>query len=190
MAQIIVHGTDFPVTDAIRSYVDRKLGKLERFFQRIQKIEVFLRLDRSQHKPQQVVEATVWGDGLIVRAEERADDIYAAIDLAHDTLERQLKKFRGKQIARRRRMEKLSQGLKELMEVKPKEGEEEEKEIPEIIRLKRFPAKPMSPEEAALQMELLGHDFFIFVNAESGLPSVIYRRKDGNLGLIELETQE
>jgi putative sigma-54 modulation protein len=128
----------------------------------------------STQRGKYVVEVTLPLNGMILRAEESAQDAFASVDLVVEKLERQLDKYKTRLLKRDKQEPRLSE-------------HEEEPETGRIVKVKRFAMKPMMPEEAAMQMELLGHDFFVFSNGETGLVNVIYRRKDGNFGLIEPE---
>ncbi len=170
--QIRFSGKHMEVTPALREYATTKLQKLERFFTHVQDVHVVESITRNQH----IVEVTLNADGTVIRAEERSDDMYASIDLVADKLERQLKKFKE-----RHEHKRGGQGG-----VLPAETPEPtENEYPSILRTKKFPVKPMDPEDAAMEMELVGHDFFVFLDANSNKVNVIYKRRDGNYGLIE-----
>jgi len=161
------------VTEALKEYVQKRLGKLDKYFEVNTEAQVVLGTLRGQH----TVEVTVGINGMILRAEETTGDMYASIDLVVDKLERQIAKYKTK-INRKPRQ---GSGLKALPEL-PQVTEEAELQV---VKTKRFPVKPMPLEEAILQMNLLGHDFYVFANADSDQVNVIYRRRDGNYGLIE-----
>ncbi|MGB9878336.1 MAG: ribosome hibernation-promoting factor, HPF/YfiA family, partial [bacterium] len=163
--QVLITGRNLEVTDAIRDYLNKKLNKLERFKQEIIKAEVVLELQRNWKR----VEITLKGDGFIARGEKKANDIYASIDSAVNKLEKQLKRFKEKS-QRKARGETL-----------PVESE------PLILRRKTVALKPMSEREAVEQMELLGHDFFLFLNSATNKTSLVYKRKGGGYGLISTE---
>jgi putative sigma-54 modulation protein len=169
-------GRNVEVTDALRNYVEGRLAKLERFSNQIIDAKVVLtvrtdsRTDRSHR-----VEVQINVPNGIIRAEETAADMYAAIDSAGELLERQLKRFKEKLISR--------QQYAELPEIES--DIEDEPSKPEIVRSKRFEMRPMVAEDAAAQMEALNHDFFMFMNSETDKINVIYRRHDGNYGLLE-----
>ncbi len=174
--KISVRGKNIEVTPALEDYVEKKIGKLAKFFEEDVESQVVLSVTRGDH----LVEATVFLSGLILRAEEATDDMYSSIDLVVEKLEKQIHKYKTRL---NRRLRQTS--LKELNErYKDDQREEEEKRV---VRTKRFAVKPMPVEEAVLQMDLLGHDFFVFANAETEDVNVVYRRKDGNYGLIEPE---
>ncbi|OUM88788.1 MAG: ribosomal subunit interface protein [Bacillus thermozeamaize] len=177
----IVRGDNVEVTPALQEYAEKKLSRLEKYFDDIpddQMAQVTMRIVRNQH----VVEVTVPVPNLLLRAEVRHQDMYAAIDLAADKLERQVRKYKTRVNRKARQVAAVpSTALFS-------RGEEEQESQPyEIVRTKRFNLKPMDVEEAILQMDLLGHDFFVFSNAETGQVSVVYKRDDGKYGLIETE---
>ncbi len=169
-------GRNVEITDAIRNYVEKKLARLERYHDAIQDAKVVLSLAGSPHVERRAkAEIQLNVRGGLIRVEEEDPDMYAAIDRAVEVLEKQLKRFKG------RLMGKRHTALGQPSAPPPEEAEE----APEIVRVKRFEMKPMTPEDAAVQMEALGHSFFVFKNADTGAINVIYRRKDGNYGLIE-----
>ncbi|MDH7570305.1 MAG: ribosome-associated translation inhibitor RaiA [Armatimonadota bacterium] len=188
--RVTVRGKNMEVTEDLKSYAEKKLRKLEKYFDHIHDVQIVQSIERQWH----VVEVTLQGDGLLLRGEERSPDMYASIDQVLEKLERQLQKFRGRRIFHPR---STTAHLREQAEeaastARAEEAEEaEESDSPlesiRIVRTKRFPIKPMPPEEAAMQMELLGHDFFVFANAETEQVNVLYRRKEGGYGLIEPE---
>lgn len=176
--QMIVKGKNLEVTDALRAYALEKVGKVEKYLDRITKTEIEMSVEKNPKIPDnQVVEVTIFSSGPVIRAKECSTDMYQAIDLVAGKLERQARKVKKKLIDRSHHVKKAPKGM-------VMEGEEEEPE-PVIVKTKSFPLKPMTPEEACLQMDLVGHDFFVFVNAETEETNVVYRRKDGNYGLIE-----
>jgi len=171
-----VKGKNVEVTDSIRSYAEEKLRKLERHLNDPTRVEVELAVERNPSIAQnQVAEATVWTKGPVLRARESSSDMKASIDQLADKLTRQVKRYREKRRPRR-------PGREETPEVIPVVPDESE---PVIVKSKQFPVKPMTADEAVLQLELVGHDFFVFKNSESGDVNVVYRRLDGNYGLIE-----
>lgn len=165
--QVNVRGKNIQVTDALRSYVEKRLSKLEKYFNGLGDAQVMLSVEKGSHR----VEVTIPLNGLILRGEEASHDMYASVDMVVEKLEKQLEKYKG-------RWSKRFRGAGAA------EGNQEE-ERPQVVKVKRFPMKPMHVEEAIMQMNLLGHTFFMFANAETGEVNVVYRRKDGNYGLIE-----
>ncbi|MCL6551797.1 MAG: ribosome-associated translation inhibitor RaiA [Firmicutes bacterium] len=184
-----VQGKHLEVTDALRQYVEQKVGRLARYLDHIQEAQVVLSTTRDRVAGRTMgVEITVWCDGLVLRAEEFSEDMYASIDLAAEKLERQIEKYRSRVIEKRRldaarRRRRAAQAV----EVALRAPDVAEEATPGIVRVKRFPVKPMTEEEAVLQMELLGHAFFVFRDADTERLRVLYRRRDGNYGLIEPE---
>lgn len=179
-----IRGNNIEVTDAIREYVQKKISKLERYFDTTPTSDVNVRL--SVYNNDQRIEVTIPMPNLLLRAEETHADLYAATDLVVDKLERQIRKYKTK-INRKFRQEGSPKHIFAELEKEARDyGEEESDEI-EIVRTKRFDLKPMDSEEAVLQMDMLDHTFFVFTNAESGDTNVVYRRKDGRYGLIEPE---
>jgi putative sigma-54 modulation protein len=169
------------VSDSIKGYAQEKLGKLEK---QLNDDSTLLELELTVEKnpsiaENQIAEATVWTKGPVLRVRESSPDMRASIDQLVDKLERQARRYRDKRRPGRSRAPDTA--------AQPPNGEplipgEEE---PVIVKTKQWPVKPMTPEEAILQLELIGHDFFVFVNADSGEVNVVYRRRDGNYGLIE-----
>ena len=168
-------GKNVDVTDALREVTEKKLSKLEKFF----KDEIEGTVTFSTQKNDKTIEVTIDIPGTIIRAEETSDDMYASIDKAVDVLERQMRKHKTKLQKRYREGDTIR-----FENVMPLEKQEED-DKPKIVRRKKFNIKPMNHEEAVLQMELLGHNFFVFRDGETFDMSVIYKRKDGNYGLIE-----
>lgn len=187
---IIVAGRHVEITDALRERVTEKVGKLARHFDQVQKAQAWLRVEPYPGR-NHVAEVTLWADGVVLRGEEASGDMYASIDLVVDKLEKQVSKFRSKMIDRRRILAgRRKQQAVAMAEAGLRGGAQEgsgaaEAGTIQIRRRKRFGLKPMTPEDAALQMELLGHAFFVFRNSETLEVSVVYRRADGSYGLIE-----
>ena len=176
-----IRGNKLEVTDSIREYVKKKISKLERYFDTTPSSDVNVRL--SVYNNEQRIEVTIPMQDLLLRAEEHHADLYAAIDLVVDKLERQIRKYKTK-INRKLRQEGSPKHIFAEMEKEAQHAKEESNNI-EIVRTKRFNLKPMDSEEAVLQMDMLDHSFFVFTNAISGETNVVYRRKDGRYGLIE-----
>lgn len=176
-----IRGENIEVTPAIRSYVEKKVGKLERFFDEPLTSPVHVNLQVINK--QQIIEITIPMTQLLLRGEETHTDMYAAIDLVVEKLERQIRKHKTK-VNRKFRQEG---SLKYMFTNELGNGvtvEEDEDEL-EIVRTKRFSLKPMDAEEAILQMDMIGHSFFVFSNAVTNETNVVYLRKDGRYGLIE-----
>jgi putative sigma-54 modulation protein len=176
LVRLQVKGKNVEVTDSIRQYAQEKLGKLERQLADPTRVELELAVERNPSiSANHVAEATIWTKGPVLRAREASADHKASIDQLVEKLERQVKRYREKR--RRYRGAAAAEAIPE--DAVPVDGE------PRIVKSKRFPVKPMSPEEAVLQLELVGHDFFVFRNDESDEVNVVYRRRDGSYGLIE-----
>lgn len=173
------------VPDSLKQYVERKLQKLERYFHHIEGVEVVQTTERGQH----IVELTIQGDGVVLRSEERCPDLNAAVDNAVEKMERQVIRFK----TRVRRSHQRPGPVKELAtdlasaDASSDAPDDDEPRPLRIARRKQFSMKPMSAEEAARQMELTDHTFFLFHNEETGTVNVIYRRHNGDYGLIEPE---
>ena len=173
--RITISGKNIEVTAGLRQAVEDKLSKLERYFTPETDILVTLSVEKERQK----IEVTIPVKGNIIRSEQVSNDMYVSIDLVEEVIERQLKKYKNKIVD-----QKQSSGnfQKEYVE-KEVEDDEEVK----IIRTKRFGMKPMYPEDACIQMDLLGHNFFVFLNAETEEVNVVYKRKGNTYGLIEPE---
>ena len=174
--RFIISGKNIDVTKGLRSNIEQKLGKLERYFTPETEIIVTLSVEKERQK----IEVTIPVKGNIIRSEQVSDDMYVSIDLVEEVIERQLRKYKNKLI------DKHQEGGSFQSEFMEEEAELEDGEI-KIVRTKRFGMKPMFPEDACVQMELLGHNFFVFSNAETDEVNVVYKRKDGAYGLIEPE---
>ena len=173
-----VKGRNLEVSDQIRRYAEDKLGKLDRLVNDPTRIELELAVEKNPSiADNHVAEATVWTKGPVLRAREASGDMKASIDQLVDKLERQVKRYRDK-----RRPRKHDRPDNVMPEPAPLERLEEGAAI---VKTKQFAVKPMAPDEAVLQLELVGHDFFVFRNADSDQVNVVYRRRDGNYGLIE-----
>ncbi len=179
-----IRGENIEVTPALREYVEKKVLKLERYFDTPLTSDVNVNLKVFNNENQ--IEVTIPMPRLLLRAEEHHTDMYAAIDLVVDKLERQIRKHKTK-VNRKFRQERQEGAPKYVfanIEGNGTEVEQEEDGL-EVVRTKRFDLKPMDSEEAILQMDMLGHSFFVFENAVTGSTNVVYRRKDGKYGLIE-----
>lgn len=165
------------LTPRLQEYVEKKVGKLSRYLPSITDIRVDLSVENTRSNAQrQVAQLTIRTPRVMLRAEERASDMFAAIDAALDKMRRQITRYKTRRQDRWQRAE----GEEEWEETAPPSEEISGK----VVRVKRFEMFPMTPEEAIEQMELLGHQFFVFLNAEAGGINVIYRRRDGDYGLI------
>jgi putative sigma-54 modulation protein len=180
-----IRGENIEVTPALREYVEKKISKLERYFTETPNANVHVNL-KSYSDRSAKVEVTIPMKNLLLRAEEIHDDMYAAIDLIADKLERQIRKHKTKVNRKFREKGNMNALFTTLVEEPEAPAVEEENEL-EIVRKKSFDLKPMDSEEAILQMNLLGHNFFVFINAETNRTNVVYKRKDGRYGLIETQ---
>ena len=175
----IISGKNIEVTPGLKDSVINKLGKLERYFTPDTEIIVTLSVEKDRQK----IEVTIPVKGDIIRSEQTSTDMYVSIDLVEEVIERQLRKYKNKLIARHQEGGTFKQ---EFFEEEPAIDSNDEIQI---VRTKKFGIKPKFPEDASVQMELLGHDFFVFSNAETEEVNVVYKRKNGTFGLIEPEFQ-
>jgi len=176
--QVTVKGKNIEITEALRTHAEQKVAKIAKLGLDFKEIEVKLVVEKNPSiKDNQIAELTLVGNGPLLRATDRDPDMYVAIDKALSKLLRRIKKFHGKQIDRTQAQESALRG--------PSPGESPAPASPAIVKRKAVSLKPMTPEEATLQMEMLGHDFFVFTNSETDEATVVYRRKDGNFGLID-----
>lgn len=187
--QIIVKGRHVDLTDPLKGYVDEKIRRIERYFEWATKIEAELSVEKNPRiSDNQIVEITIFANhGSVIRAKQGSPDMYTSVDKIIEKLQKQLKKYK----------EKLETVHKDSIRLNKEINQEEEEEVeeelpvqgggPDIVKIKQFTIKPMSPEEAAMEMELLGHTFFFFTNADTSKPNVLYKRRDGDYGLIESE---
>jgi putative sigma-54 modulation protein len=180
--ELSIKGRNVEVTDRLQEYVEKKMGKLDRYLPSISEVWVELSVEGTKAaQDRQVCQVTVRSNGTILRAEERSEDMFMSIDTVLDKMYRQIARYKGKRKNRWR-------GANVQVEPLPLEFEEEAEEEPSnIVRYKRFAMVPMTAEEAVEQMELLGHDFFVFFNADEGQINVLYRRNDGTYGVIQPE---
>lgn len=183
--EVELYGRNLEITERIEEYVDKKVGKLDRFLPGIEEARVDLAYNKSARSAvdRQVAQITIRGKGFILRSEERADDIFAALDTALDKMQRRIERYKGKRYRGR------GDGKSVAEIFTPPAVEEETGELgPVIARRKRFLLAPMDEQEAIEQMQLLGHEnFFLFFNANTNAVNVLYRRRDGNYGLLEPE---
>jgi len=170
---ITVTGRHMDMTDALKAYAAEKVGKLEKYLPSGADALVMLEVEKYRHK----AEVQIKVNGIIIQAQEETDEMYSSIDKVLDKMGRQVKKYKEKLKDKKGRGEGLSAAAEQ------EEGHAEK--IPQIIKTKRFDMKPMTAEEAVMQMELLDKEFFVFSNIATGALNVIYKRRDGNVGLIE-----
>ena len=176
--QLIISGKNLEVSDGLKDYVERKVGKLDRYLPTLTEARVELALEKTKNaKQSQVVQVTLRTNGTILRGEERSSDFGAAIDTVVDKLQKQIERYKSKHAHTRVHVER---------DAVPAESLAPFEEI-HVVRKKRFHILPMTEEEAIEQMELLGHTFFLFADRKEGKLNVVYRRNDGDYGLIEPE---
>jgi putative sigma-54 modulation protein len=174
--QVTVIGRHIEATEALKQYATEKLSRLEKYLPKTIQVVVTLSVVKKVHH---IAEAVIKSNGLLIQASEETEEMYSAIDLLIAKLERRVRRYREKLIDHKHQSSKAD-GVSGASE-----SSHPEDRIPQIIKTKRFDLKPMQPEEAVMQMELLDKEFFIFANATSGHVNVIYKLKDGNVGLIE-----
>ena len=175
--EIIIHGDKIKITEAMKDYLKEKLAKLEKYLENSENVRANIMVKVKNRE--QTVEITIPLKSFILRSEETKEDYYAAVDKTIDKLERQIRKNKTKL---------MSKHNKNNQEFNFSEIEaEEEKNTSKIVKRKTIEVKPMNEEEAILQMELLGHEFYMYKDEETGLPAVVYKRNDGNYGIIESE---
>ena len=191
--KFIISGKNIEVTPGLKDAIEQKLGKLERYFTPETEINVTLSVEKGRQK----IEVTIPVKGNIIRSEQTSNDMYVSIDLVEEIIERQLRKYNERQLRKyKNKLVARNQGhptsyapsgnsfRKEFFDSEEETTEDDEVRI---VRTKKFGIKPMFPEDACVQMELLGHNFFVFSNAETDEVNVVYKRKDGSFGLIEPE---
>lgn len=183
--KFIISGKNIEVTPGLKDAIEQKLGKLERYFTPETEINVTLSVEKGRQK----IEVTIPVKGNIIRSEQTSNDMYVSIDLVEEIIERQLRKYKNKLVARNQGhpTSYAPSGNSFRKEFFDSEEETTEDDEVRIVRTKKFGIKPMFPEDACVQMELLGHNFFVFSNAETDEVNVVYKKKDGSFGLIEPE---
>ncbi|MGH3089684.1 MAG: ribosome hibernation-promoting factor, HPF/YfiA family [Rubrobacteraceae bacterium] len=184
--EIVVKGRNMSVTEALENYALEKVARVSKFFDEERsdsRAEVELIHERNKSIPDpEVAETTLFINATVLKARESSEDMYASIDRMSDKLERQVKKYRGRQVDRWHGQKSAEAQVEPEPFIVAEEGDDIEAKI---VRTKQFQMKPMNAEEAVLQMELLDHDFFVFTSADTSDINVVYRRRDGNYGLIE-----
>ena len=170
---IIVRGKNIDLTPALKEYVEKRVSKVDKYFDGIEEAQVTLVVEKDRHR----VEVTIPVNGLILRGEEETADMYGSIDKVVEKIEKQIAKHKTK----------LAKQLRNTPFVVDAFAKQPEDTEPQVRRTKRFAIKPMPTDEAIMQMNLIGHNFFVFSNAETEQVNVVYKRKDGNYGLIEPE---
>ena len=173
--KFIIVGRNIEVTPGLRAAVEEKIGKLDKYFNPDTEVHVTLSVEKDRQK----IEVTIPVKGSIIRSEQVSNDMYVSIDLVEEIIERQLKKYKNKIVDKQQAVASFSKAYVE-------NDYTDDEEI-KIVRTKKFDIKPMYPEDACIQMELLGHSFFVFCNAETDQVNVVYKRKGDTYGLIEPE---
>ena len=176
--EIIIHGDKLKITDAMNDYIEEKLAKLNKYLENGDRVRANVIVKVKNHE--QRVEITIPMKSFILRSEETKDDFYAAVDKAVDKLERQIRKNKTRM---------MSKQVKVNYEFNFSEIEEDDDDVKEnkILKRKKVEVKPMNEDEAIIQMELLGHQFYMYMDSETSKPAVVYKRNDGNYGIIESE---
>ena len=184
--QIVVKSRSFHVTPALKEYAEEKIAKVSHYFERIIKAEVELSVEKNPRiENSQTAEVTIFTHGPVVRGRESAADMYAAIDLVLEKIERQVKRYKNRSTHAARKNHRDTARTMTVPSEVPADIRLDDEAEAFIVKTKSIEVKPMSPEEAVAQMELLNHDFFVFTNSDSEEMNVVYRRRDGNFGLIE-----
>ena len=173
--KFIIVGRNIEVTPGLRAAVEEKIGKLDKYFNPDTEVHVTLSVEKDRQK----IEVTIPVKGSIIRSEQVSNDMYVSIDLVEEIIERQLKKYKNKIVDKQQAVASFSKAYVE-------NDYTDDEEI-KIVRTKKFDIKPMYPEDACIQMELLGHNFFVFCNADTDEVNVVYKRKGGTYGIIEPE---
>ena len=174
--KVTVIAKNIELTQALKEIVQKKISKLEKYFE----VEVEAKATLSVQKSRQIIEVTIPFNGVILRGEESTEDMYKSIDLVEDKLERQIRK-------QKTRLSRKNNGSLKFAALNDSKLESIEEDDGSLVKVKKFGVKPMNSEEAILQMDLLGHNFFVYQDAESSKVNVVYKRKDGNYGLLEPE---
>lgn len=174
--KVTVIAKNMELTDALKEIVQKKISKLEKYFEK----NVEAKATLSIQKNRQIIEVTIPFNGVILRGEESTSDMYKSLDLVEDKLERQIRK-------QKTRLSRKHGGSVRFGEIGDSDIKSVEEDEGQLVRVKKFGVKPMNSEEAILQMDLLGHNFFVFQDADSNKVNVVYKRKDGDYGLLEPE---
>lgn len=174
--KVTVIAKNMELTDALKEIVQKKISKLEKYFE----VNVEAKATLSVQKNRHIIEVTIPFNGVILRGEEATSDMYKSLDLVEDKLERQIRK-------QKTRLSRKHGGSLRFGEINNIDSKSQEEEHGKLVRVKKFGVKPMNSEEAILQMDLLGHNFFVYQDADSSKVNVIYKRKDGDYGLLEPE---
>ena len=177
---LTVHGRNVAVSDRIQEYVEKKVGRLDKFLPQIREARAELvRSETRASSDRYTAQLTIWTSGRILRAEESSEDLFASVDAIVDKMYRQIERLKGRRFKSKRRDAAAAAAAVELSATQLPD------ESVHIVRTKQFVAEPMIPEEAVEQMELLGHDFFVFYNVDTNSLNIVYGRRDGNYGLLQ-----
>jgi putative sigma-54 modulation protein len=185
--QLLVHGRNVEITDWVREYVNKKVGRLERFLNQVTDARIELSHNATRAADDRyTAQLTIWSNGHILRAEESTADILVSIDAAVEKMGQQIRRFKGRRYQNRRRQSAAVNAEAQLAATMVAEEElDEEQELGKIVRRKEFILQPLDEEEAVAQMELLGHDFFVYYDVRAKMTNVVYRRRDGQYGLLQ-----
>ncbi len=177
---LTVHGRNVAVSDRVQEYVEKKVSRLDKFLPQIREARAELvRSETRASADRYTAQLTIWADGQILRAEESSEDLFASVDAIVDKMYRQIERYKGRRFKSKRRNAAAAAAAVEMSATQLPE------ETVNIVRTKQFVAEPMIPEEAVEQMELLGHDFFVFFNVDTSSLNIVYGRRDGNYGLLQ-----
>jgi putative sigma-54 modulation protein len=186
--QLLVHGRNVEVTDWIREYVTKKVGRLERYLNQVSDARIELTQNAARAaEDRYTAQLTIWSNGHILRAEESTADILVSVDATVEKMSQQIRRFKGRRYQNRRRQSAAMNAEVELAATMVAEADEEEEgeEVAKIVRRKEFVLQPLDDEEAVAQMELLGHDFYVYFDVDAKAVNVVYRRRDGQYGLLQ-----
>ncbi|MCY4411080.1 MAG: ribosome-associated translation inhibitor RaiA [Caldilineaceae bacterium] len=177
---LTVHGRNVAVSDRVQEYVEKKVSRLDKYLPQIREARAELvRSETRASADRYTAQLTIWADGQILRAEESSEDLFASVDAIVDKMYRQIERYKGRRFKNKRRHAAAAAAAVEISATQLPE------ETVNIVRTKQFVAEPMIPEEAVEQMELLGHDFFVFFNVDTSSLNIVYGRRDGNYGLLQ-----
>jgi putative sigma-54 modulation protein len=186
MMNLVIQSHNVELTEKLKLYVEKKIGRLERYLPDIDDVKVELREEKARSSSdRQIVQVTLRSRRTILRAEERTADIHASIDAVSDKLERRIRRFKGKRARNHKRAIAEANSLEQSVSPVADLLDEDVMSDGNIVRTKRFEVYPMDAAEAIEQMEMLGHDFFLFLNADDGQINVLYRRRSGDYGLLQ-----
>jgi putative sigma-54 modulation protein len=185
--QLLVHGRNIEVTDWIRSYVNKKVGRLERYLNQVTDARIELSHNATRAAEDRfTAQLTIWSNGHILRAEEATADILVSIDAVVEKMSQQIRRFKGRHYQNRRRQSAAVTAEAQLAATMVAEEDlVDEEEVGKIVRRKEFILQPLDEEEAVAQMEMLGHDFFVYHDVDAKAINVVYRRRDGQYGLLQ-----